>query len=254
MLTWGSKFLFGIGFGALVGAVVMGLVTGGDPIGVISLGYKGGVGDHIAYGILLAISAAVIMLGVVTTIARDGDPEELAAIAGVDKLPAVTPPAHPSYWAPLTAFGVVSLVVGLALSSAFSYLGVAVLAVVALEWCIQAWADHASGDPEVNEVIRQRVIGPVELPLLSMLGIGAFVLGISRVLLAVSSTGSVVVACVAAGLVFGIIVLLSKVDVDRRIIAGVVAITAVAVLAGGIIGAAVGERDFHGSDEAGEHS
>ncbi len=64
----------------------------------------------------------------------------------------------------------------------------------------------------------------------------------------------VVVACVVAALVFGTVILLSRVEVDRRIMAGIVAIFAVAVLAGGIVGAAAGERDFHHTDEAGEHS
>ncbi|MEZ5343390.1 MAG: hypothetical protein R2706_18730 [Acidimicrobiales bacterium] len=253
MLTWGSKFSFGIGFGALFGAVVMGLVTGGDFVGVISSGYKGGVGDHIAYGILIFIGLAMIVVGVVTTIARDGDPEELTQRTGISSVSAVTPPAFPSYWAPLSAFGVVALIVGVALSPAFIILGVIALAVVALEWCIQAWADHASGDAEVNEVMRQRLIGPVELPLLSTLAIAAVVIGSSRVLLAVSKTGSVVVACVAAALIFGTIILLSRVEVSRRIMTGIVAIFAVAVLAGGIVGAAAGERDFHHVDEAGEH-
>ena len=254
MLTWGSKFIFGIGFGSIVGAMVMGLVTGGDPVGVISMGYKGGVGDHIAYGTLIAIGFAMIVMGVVTTIARDGDAEELAARTGVAQLGAVNPPVYPSYWAPLTAFGVTSLIIGLALNKAFVALGIAALGIVALEWCIQAWSDTATGDSEVNEVMRQRLISPLELPLLSTLGIAAVVLGVSRVLLAVSTAGSVIVVSVAAAVVFFAIVLLSKVDVDRRVMSGLVALLAVAVLAGGIIGAAAGERDFHHPDEAGEHS
>lgn len=254
MLTWGSKFLFGIGFGSLVGAMVMGLVTGGDAIGVVSMGYSGGVGDHVAYGILVAIGFAMVFMGIVDTVARDGDAEELAARTGVAQLSPVSPPVYPSYWAPLTAFGVVSLVIGLALNKAFLALGVGALAIVALEWCVQAWADSATGDSEVNEVMRKRLISPLELPLLSTLGIAAVVIGVSRVLLAVSVAGSVIVVSVAAGVVFGVIVLLSRVDVDRRVMSGLVALLAVAILAGGIIGTAVGERDFHHSDEAGEHS
>ena len=38
MFTWGPKFLFAISLAGFLGAVVYGLVTGGDPIGVLSLG------------------------------------------------------------------------------------------------------------------------------------------------------------------------------------------------------------------------
>ena len=35
MFTWGSKYLFGVSLAAFVGAVAYGLITGGDPVGVL---------------------------------------------------------------------------------------------------------------------------------------------------------------------------------------------------------------------------
>ena len=252
MFTWGSKFFLGLTAGTLVGAVAYGLVTGGGPIGVISSGYKGGVGDHLGYGVLLFAAAALALLGFITILVRDGDAEVMAERAGVATVPPVQQPVDASYWGPIAAFGVAALIIGLALSPVFYILGIAVLAVTALMWSVQAWADRATGDPEVNRVVRGRVLGPLELPMLSMLAIATVAVGVSRVFLAVSKTGAVVTGSLFTIFVFGSAVVISKLDLKRNVISGVVALGALAVLAGGIVGAAFGERDFehHGDDHS----
>lgn len=255
MFTWGSKFLFALSLAGLVGALVYGLVTGGDPIGVLSAGYKGGVGDHLGYAMFLFASAAAFVLGSTAVIARDGDAEELAVSIGVDTVPPVTPPADPAYWGLLTAFGVASMIIGAAVSRPFLYLAFGVLFVVLVQWLIQTWADRASGDPAVNRTIRSRVLGPIEVPLMGSLGIAIVVLGVSRVFLAApSKVWSTAIGTVITIVVFGTAVLLSKVQVKRTVLTGVVALGAIAVLAGGIIGAAIGERDFHHGDEHSEEA
>lgn len=245
MFTWGSKYLFGISVAAFVAAVVYGLVTGGGPVGVISGGYKGGVGDHVGYTMLLSTSFGALVLGIVSVIARDGDSEDMSALAGAEHALAVKPPTGLSIAAPLTAFGIGCLVVGVAVSTVFLYLGVAVLLIVGIEWLVQAWSDRATGDDQVNNIIRQRVLGPIEVPMLSLLAIAVIVLGISRILLAVSSTGSVVIASVAAAFVFCSAILITKSKAPRSIVSAIVTFGAVAVLAGGVVGAVSGERDFH---------
>ncbi len=252
MFTWGSKYLFGVFVAAFLSAVVYGLVSGGGPVGVISFGYKGGVGEHIGYTILMSASVVALVLGIVSVITRDGDAEDMAALAGSERALAVRPPVGLSIAAPLSAFGIGCLAVGVAVSKAFLYLGVAVLFVVAIEWLVQAWSERATGDDQVNNIIRNRILGPIEVPMLGMLGIAVIVLGISRVLLAVSKVGSVVVASVAAVFVFGAAVLIAKSKAPRAIISAIVSFGAVAVLAGGIVGAVSGERDFHHGEE--DHS
>jgi len=253
MFTWGSKYLFGVAVASLVGAAVYGLTTGGDVIGVISLGYRGGVGEHVGYSILLSIGFVFFLLGVLNVITRDGDAADGAALVGADSILSVSTPRTPSYWGLLAAFGMACLIVGVAASQAFFILGVVVLAVVMLEWVVLAWSDHATGDPEVNTVIRNRVLGPIEVPMLAMLGVGAIVIGLSRVLLAVSEVGSTVVASLAAALIFGSAIAMAKSNAPRAIISGVVAIGAVGVLAGGIVGAIVGEREIEHHEEPGAH-
>ncbi|MEZ5225820.1 MAG: hypothetical protein R2710_03885 [Acidimicrobiales bacterium] len=249
MFTWGSKFLFAISLVALISACVYGLVTGGQPVGVISAGYKGGVGEHLGYTILVFASVSALVLGTVAVIARDGDAEAMAQLAGTGTVPAVTPPADPAIWGLLSAFALASVIVGAAVS-AFLYLGIAVFAVVLIQWLVQAWSDRATGDPEVNRIIRRRVIGPIEVPLMGTVGIAVIVLGVSRIFLAApSQTWSVVAGSVITIVLFGSAVLLSKVQVPKSVSTALMVLGAVVVLAGGIVGAAVGERDFHHGTE-----
>lgn len=250
MFTWGSKFLFAISLVALISACVYGLVTGGQPVGVISAGYKGGVGEHLGYTILVFASVTALVLGTVAVIARDGDAEAMAQLAGTGTVPAVTPPADPAIWGLLSAFALASVIVGAAVSRAFLYLGIAVFAVVLIQWLVQAWSDRATGDPEVNRIIRRRVIGPIEVPLMGTVGIAVIVLGVSRIFLAApSATWSVVAGSVITIVLFGSAVLLSKVQVPKSVSTALMVLGAVVVLAGGIVGAAVGERDFHHGTE-----
>ncbi|MGH1493788.1 MAG: hypothetical protein ACRBK7_31075 [Acidimicrobiales bacterium] len=252
MFTWGSKYLFGISGAAFIAAIAYGLISGGGLVGVISAGYKGGVGEHVGYIVLISASFSALVLGIVSVIARDGDADDMAALAGADHTLAAKPPVGLSIAAPLTAFGIGSLVVGIAVSKAFLYLGVAVLVIVGIEWLVQAWSDRATGDDQVNNVIRKRILGPIEVPMLGGLAIAVIVLGLSRILLAVSSTGSVIIVSVAAAFVFLSAILISKSRAPRSIISAIVTFGAVAVLAGGIVGAVSGERDFHHGEEHGE--
>ncbi len=244
MFTWGSKFFFGLMTGALLGAVVYGLVTGGGPVGVVSAGYKGGVGDHLGYTVLAFAMVALFVLGLVSVLVRDGDAETMAARAGVALVPAVRPPSGVSYWGPITAFGVAALVIGLALSKVFFALGIGVLAVVAVMWAILAWSDRATGDHGVNQVVRSRMLGPIEIPMLSMLAITVVAVAVSRIFLTVSKEGAVVAGSILTIFVFAGAVFMAKVDLKKNAIAGIVAFGAFVILVGGIVSAAVGPRSF----------
>lgn len=253
MFSWGSRNLLFIALFAFLGAIFYGLTTGGDIVGVLSLGYKGAVGEHVGYTILIGAAMVALLLAVVSIVTREGNAEDMAAVVGVERALAVRPPTRPSYWGPLAAFGLACMAVGVAVSEAFLILGVVTIAVTTLEWTALAWSDRATGDAEVNSVIRSRMMSPFEIPILALLGIAAVVLGLSRIFLTVSKTGSVVIAVIAAAFVFGAAVASAKLKLSRSVVSAFVAIGAVATLAGGIIGAVAGERDFHEGDE-GEHS
>ena len=243
MLTWGSKYLLALSGAALLGAVVYGLVTGGDPIGVISVGYKGGVGAHLGYTILIFTSLVTFGLAMVGIVTRDGDAEAMADSAGVSTVPAL-PTLSSVYWAPITAFGVACLIIGLAMSTAFLVLGLVILAVMAIEWLITAWSDRASGDPEANAVIRARLLGPIEVPMLGMLVFGTIAIAGSRVFLTVSAIAAVVIGAIVTLIIFGLAVMMSKRDLPRSFVSAIMVIGALAILGGGIFGAQNGIRDF----------
>ncbi len=252
MFTWGPKYLIGLSVMAWISALAYGLITGGDIVGVLSYGFKGGVGDHLGYTLLQALFAVTAVLSGVLFTNRDGESETLAKIAGTEVVPEVTAPTAPSYWGALAAAGVACLMLGVAISSVFLYLGIAVILVVAIEWLSLAWSDRATGDPETNSAIKDRLLGPIEIPMLGSLGIAAMMIGISRIFLAVSKIGAVVAGGIIATVIFGTAVALAQTDAPRKFISAAVAGLAVMVIGGGVVGAIAGERDVHGHDD--DHS
>mgnify|MGYP001825239203 CR=1 FL=1 len=254
MFTWGPKYLFGISISALIGAIVYGLVTGGDIIGVLSSGYKGAVGDHTGYVILLGVFLTTQVLTWILVAVRDGDVEALADRVGADTPPVVAPPADASPWGLMVALGLAFIVLGAA-ASAFFYLGLAIALVGALQWLLLAWSDRATGDLETNRAIRHRVADPFEVPILSTLGIAAVVVCASRIFLTTSKTGSVVAGTILTVLVFGGAVLFSQGILKSTMTRGLMALGGLLLLAGGIVGGVRGERDFeHHGDETHEES
>lgn len=250
MFTTGSKFFYGLSIVAFVAAAAYGWTTGGDGLGPLSVGYKGGVGDHLGYALLMGVFFASAFLGGVAFFTRDGEAETLARIAGTEQVPQVTPPTAPSYWGALTAFGLACLMLGVAISQVFLYLGIAVIGVVAVEWMALAWSDRATGDPETNRAVRDRLLGPIEIPMLAALGIATIMIGLSRILLANSKTGAVVAGAIVATLIFGGANVLAQTNAPRRYVSAAVAALGVLVIGGGIVGAIIGEHEIdHGGEE-----
>lgn len=256
MFTTGSKWFFGLAATAFVAALVYGGATNPSEVGmstftgVLSLGWKGGVGDHIGYAVLLGIAGAATFLGAATAAFRDSEVEATAALIDAESVPEVEAPARGSYWPVIGAFGVGCVALGLATSQALVVLGLVVLTAVAFEWGVTAWSERATGDAEVNRAIRRRVMLPLEVPVLGALGIAVFVLSISRLLLALPS--------LAVYLVFGIVpaivltlafVLASRPRVNPTVVAVLCVVGGLAVLAGGVIGAAVGPREIEHHDD-----
>jgi hypothetical protein len=257
MFTSGSRFLFTLcGFGVLA-AWIYGLSTGGDVIGVLSLGYKGGVGEHSGYTILLAVAAVAGVLGGLMAAFRDADPASVGELVAADALPRAEAPTTPSYWPVVGAFGGAIFVVGSVTGAALFVLGAVVLVIAIVEWTVQAWSERATGDAEVNRAIRNRLMVPVEIPVIALLVIGGVALGFSRVFLALPQLGATIAAIVVATLVFGIAVYVAlRPKINRSLVSGLILAGGLAVLIGGVVGASFGERDFeeHGEEHGEEHS
>lgn len=254
MITTGSKWFFGLGVVTLVLAWAYGWTTGGNGLGPVSVGWKGAVGDHFGFGVLLVAAVLSIGLGVLSLAVRDADAEAEAQAAGSDAVPAVTP-AAPNWWPPVTAFGVALVLVGLVSEPALFVFGLIVLGIVLVEWTVQAWADRATGDPAVNREIRNRFMNPVEFPAAGLLAVAVIVVAFSRVFLALSAENAVWVATAVAVLVFLVGVLLaSRPHVSANMIVGLLLVSAVVVIGLGVAAGVAGEREFHhhGEEEQGE--
>lgn len=260
MFTTGSKWFFGVAGAALVAALVYGGATNPSDVGmdtfmgVLTLGYKGGVGDHIGYAVLMAIAGSAIFLGSSIAAFRDADVEAEAELLGVEAVPEVTAPVQGSYWPVVGAFGAGAVVVGLVTSAALVMLGIVVLVAVAFEWAIAAWADRATVDTTVNQAARRRVMLPFEVPVLGAIGIAVFVLAISRILLTVNKLG---VYLIFGGLATAVLIiafiLSSRPKINPSVVAGLCVVGALAVLAGGVVSAIVGPREIeHHEPEHGE--
>ena len=89
MITTGSKWFFGLGFVSLVLAAAYGWTTGGNGLGPLTVGYKGGVGDHFGYGILLSAGvSSASSWGRSPRPSRDADAAAVAQVAGTETVPA----------------------------------------------------------------------------------------------------------------------------------------------------------------------
>ncbi len=268
MLTTGSKFCFGSAALLVVLAVMYGWTSGGvdwglfpshlgdlyfQMLGAVTLGWRGAVGDQLGYTVLLSGAVGMTGIGSVLVALRDADAEALAEVAGTARPPAYRLPFSPNFWAPVSAFALGAMILGLVVGKALFLLGVALLIVAAFEWAMQAWADRATGDPAVNAKLRNRIMNPLEIPLLGIIGIGFVAIAFSRILLATSKLGAVWITIAAAAIIFLLFVLVAAVPkATRGVLSAAVVVAAVAVLAAGISAAAVGERNFeHHETEAG---
>lgn len=198
--------------------------------------------------VLGTIATAALVLGVLAVAIRDGD------VAGDAVEPAIdVRRTGPAPWPALGAVGAAVAIVGLAGRNNLLYLGLGILAVTLAEWMIQSWAERATGDPAYNRQLRNRMMSPFEIPVLSAIVVGVVMLSISRVLLATSKTGSTVVAIAVATVILLVASLLvARPRISSSVFAGVLALGAVLMIAAGIAGGIAGERDIevHHGDEA----
>ena len=253
MFTTGSKWFFGLGLVSLVLAACYGYATGGTELGPVVAGYWGGVGDHLGYTMLAGLGLLAIFLGIVAVATRDANPSALAQLAGTDTAPVAVAPAHQAYWPVLGALGVGLVVLGLVISNVLFIAAFILLLAVLVEWMVLAWSDRATGDPDTNRLVRDRILGPWEIPVLGVVLAGAAVFALSRLLLTSSEKGAPWVATGAATVIFLLgVFFATRPRLSANAIAGILVVAAVGLIAGGSIAAARGERTIEHHEE--EHT
>lgn len=244
MIPTGSKLWFGVAGFALVATVAYFIASRGEELGSM---------------VLLSLAVAGFTLGLLSSLIGDGDHVSArgATAHDVAQPAAGTTTTAPgrlqlaAAWPALGALGAGVIAVGLATGGILAYVGVALVLAAGIEWMVQAWAERATGDPTANRELRNRLMYPVEIPLLAAAAIAVVVIAFSRVLLAVSQVGSTVVAIVAASVILGAAFLVtSRPKLSSSLLTAVVALGAIGLLGGGIIGAVAGEREFEAHGEA----
>jgi len=276
MITTGSKFYFGLAGAGILAAVVYGIITNGIDhggviqlisgdgavsalVGPLTLGYKGGVGDHVGYAVLMGFGLSAGGMGVLCSFFRDGAPEAIPTPVDGD-IVAVAPVVladGASFWPLAAGVGAALMTLGLAIGPVIFVVGVIVATVASIMWTVEAWAARATGDPEVNREIRNRFIRPFEIPVASLLIAGFVIFSMSRLLLSLSKNGAWIAALVFAALFFGTAILLSARPQARRSVVATILVVGFALIVGvGIYGAVKGERftnDTPGGQTGGEH-
>lgn len=267
MFSPGFRLFMGLATFGFLAAFIYGVVSGnGDAdylgfldaeawIGASSLGWKGGVGDHVGYVVLVFLSIVAAGLAIMLVAFRDADADAVAELAG-GELPPAQGPTSTNYWPIIGAFGAGVLIVGLVTHAAIFVVGLLILGAVTFEWMMSAWADRATGDPVANVELRNRIMKPVEVPVLGAVGIAVVVLAASRVFLAVSEAWAVWAAVAISTVIFLTALGFALAEnVNKNLLVGVLAFGAVAALAGGVVAASIGERDIeeHHHEEEEHH-
>lgn len=249
MIKTGSKFLFGLALFGFVAAIAWADGTGRHKLGMDSLigpftfGYKGYVGEHTGYALLLGVSVAALFLAIFLSALRDSDPDAVAQVAGTDTVPEVPAPVSVNYWPVVGAFSLAAIALGLAVGPTLFVIGIVGLAATTVEWSVRAWSDRATGDAEVNRTIRNRFLNPIEFPAMAVIGIGGTVLAVSRILLALPKVGSYVVFGLVPALILAIgALIVAKPKLSSSVVAALLLVFGLAILGGGVAAGIHGER------------
>lgn len=220
MFTTGSKFFIGLSaLGAVSFAVFMVLVN------------PSSIGATALFGFVPAVALAAWL----ALWSRDGEPDESS--------PAASAVPSPGMWPFMAAAGVALVLVGTITRPAVLILGVVVVVAAFVEWTVQSWSDRASADPAHNADLRGRIMQPLEFPVLATIGSAVVILSFSRIMLAVSKSAGAVLFIVFASLVLvGGVLFAVRPGLKRSLVAGVCAVGAVGLVAGGVGGASSGIR------------
>jgi hypothetical protein len=213
-------------------------------MGPLTVGWKGGVGNHLGYAILLGAAGIAAFIAFVLIAFRDADPEAAAEVVHTETVPLTRAPHGANYSPIALAFALAFIAIGWVDNRAMFYGGLILLIVTAGAWTIRAWAERATGDDEINAQIYQRIIDPLRVPLISVVVIGFVVYGLSRVILAAPSENASAVLFGAFAVVFfvGILAVYFLRSMAKPLAIVLLAVGGLAVLIGGVVSLVHGER------------
>ena len=230
MFTTGSKLFIGATVVSLVSAIVVGATTGGA------------VGMSATIGLITATVVFALVAGL-NVANRDGN-------VSVDTPAESTGAAHrdagQSMWPFVMAVGLAGLVVGSVSKPVVFKAAVVVILAAGVEWLVQSYTGRASADASYNHSLHQRLLHPLEFPVLATAVIAVVVYSLSRILLAVSKEGSLIAAVVVSVLIFvTIAIVVRRPGIRKGTVAGISAVSLVALVGIGVASAVGGQRHIH---------
>lgn len=162
-------------------------------------------------------------------------------------------PPRGSAWPAGAALAVAVLGATAAAGGSVVLVGVIAVVIATFGWFGKVWSEDPTWTPRLHERVTFRLLVPVGLPVAMFLLAAIIAISMSRILLAVSKNGSVLVAFVAAVAILGACSWVAvRPRVDSSTLLALVAIAVVTTAGAGITGVAAGEREFHPHEEHGE--
>ena len=223
MFTPGSKYLIAItGLSAVSFALYM-LLVHPSALGAVAL---------------IGLVAATSLITGVALFTRDGHtPDGQTSAATVD-----TP--TPSMWPLVGAAGFALLLVGTITTPIVFIFGIVAILAALVEWTVQAWSERGSSDIAYNSSIRQRLLNPIEYPLLAAIGIAVIIFSFSRVMLAINKDAGALTFILAASAISLVGLLISvRPQLKKSIVLTIAVVAAVGLVGAGIASMGVGMRD-----------
>lgn len=228
-------------------------------LGVAGTALAVGIAYHVAVdersGVVLLLSVAVAALLGAAATAGEAVPDQAPVVP--DDAPPPEPratttgsPARGSGWPAVAAGAVGLLAAGAAVGWPLVGAGILILLVAAGGWFGRVWSEDPSWTPRVRERVSTRLLVPIGLPVATFLLVATIAVSVSRILLAVSANGAVLVALlVAVAILSACWWIAARPRVQPSAVRGLAAVAAVAMVGAGVAGAVAGEREFHGHDE-----
>lgn len=183
---------------------------------------------------LSLVFAAFVGLAAAVMIVNEGDDEAQPRDAALTRA---------SMWPLVTVLGLVMFVLGLVVAQVYFVLAIVVVLAALAEWMVQAWSESASDDAAHNESARQRLLHPIEFPVIATLGLGVVIFSFSRIMLAISKNAGAIAFIVVATIVLVVgSVFAMRPSLKPALVGGICVVGAVGIVAGGIAGAGSGVR------------
>lgn len=211
--------------------------------------YKIMSGDLLGSVLYLMVGAVAFLLGIMLSTVREN---EYASVVAADAPPPAVRPVHVrplpggGGWPVLVGASAALVMLGLIQHPIFTWAGMLLAFAAGAGWLARA-ASEATG--------RTISLLPIGLPVLGLATIASVMYFLSRILLAVSETASWVIALLVGMLILGVASIAAvRPNITGRTMAAVLAIGSLFMVGGGLVAAAVGERqiEVHSEASAGE--